>query len=478
MASTRKRATRLKLLLEDLDNTHMLSPDPVLATENKRVTRNSNPRNLFINASIADIHLSRQAETKLKIATRHSRISIARTQAAYQNIFAIQDYNKQQVETLPVIPTSTNLCQGCFYSECDIISLLHTTTADSLRTNQTALNILINHGVIPNTLYCPKKTCNKNPMTSSDGRIYHCYKRYTFQKYKKSKKKRIQCRYSVSNFRGTFLENSHIGPAKLLLFINYWLRQNYNQRNVANNVEIDQKTCVFWKKKCDQACHEYLIKNGPRIIGGPGIVVEIDETIIYKDFSNVTGEDNRTGKFFWIFGGIERHSINYNAFTVPLAESSFNEELDREELKALHRDFPTLVSILLEHVRPGSIIISDGWAAYSKLGDPINGVIFYEHKVINHKNGFVLPLQRFIHTNNIERFWKLMKAYCKKPGNQLKNIWRYLARFTVLLMHKKKSRNQRESNINHVLHENRKIHMFLIILAQTYPYQDEILDNA
>ena len=59
-----------------------------------------------------------------------------------------------------------------------------------------------------------------------------------------------------------------------------------------------------------------------------------------------------------------------------MAESSFNEELDRDELKALHRDFSTLVSILLEHVRSGSIIISDGWAAYSKLGDPINGVIF------------------------------------------------------------------------------------------------------
>ena len=70
---------------------------------------------------------------------------------------------------------------------------------------------------------------------------------------------------------------------------------------------------------------------------------------------------------------------------VPLAESFYNEEMDREELRNLHRNFETLVEIILQHVRPGSIIMSDGWSAYEKIGHPIHGVTFYKHKVIlNH----------------------------------------------------------------------------------------------
>ena len=155
---------------------------------------------------------------------------------------------------------------------------------------------------------------------------------------------------------------------------------------------------------------------------------------------------------------------------MPLAESFYNEEMDREELRNLHRNLETLVEIILQHVRPGSIIMSDGWSAYEKIGHPIHGVTFYKHKVINHSDGFVLERDRIVHTNNIECFWLLMKSFCKRPGNQMKNIWRYLARFHVLLMLKRKGRSYSESFKNLKIDEKRKLHNFLHILAQIYPH--------
>lgn len=470
MAPAKQRATRLKLLLNDV------SIQTNSTIEGKRTTRQHSSIHPVINDCGA-IDIRRQAESKLKLATRHSKLSIARTIAAYENIFALKDLEIQNEREPPsIMPTKQILCQGCEFTECDLISLLHTpkipinnhsiinnitglNTSDV--TNQNALALLKSHGVIPSNLYCPKPTCSKRRLSTSNGSRFRCYKRLQNKR---------QCNYSVSIYRNTFFDKFKKSPSLVLLFMNYWLRQSYNQRHVANNLGIDNKTCVAWKKHCDIACYEYLISTGPHMIGGTNVIIEIDETVIYKDFKNLKTNDKRSAKYYWIFGGIERHSMTYNSFSVPLAESIYDEELDREVLRNLHRDFDTLVEILLQHVRPGSIIITDGWGAYDKLGHPIQGVIFYQHKVINHKNGFVLEYDRLVHTNNIESFWLYMKSFIKRPGNQLKNIWRNLARFQVLLMLKRKSRTQWESYENMKKDENGKLHNFLHLLGQLYPH--------
>ena len=46
----------------------------------------------------------------------------------------------------------------------------------------------------------------------------------------------------------------------------------------------------------------------------------------------------------------------------------------------------TLLPIICQRIRPGSIIFSDCWKAYSKLN-----TLQYEHKTVNHKYNFVDP---------------------------------------------------------------------------------------
>ena len=79
------------------------------------------------------------------------------------------------------------------------------------------------------------------------------------------------------------------------------------------------------------------------MLGGPGIVVEVDEALFRKRQSN----KGRVVPGKWIFGGIE-----------PADKTkTFFEVVER-------RDFDTLSEEILKNIAPGSIIHSDGWASY------------------------------------------------------------------------------------------------------------------
>ena len=80
------------------------------------------------------------------------------------------------------------------------------------------------------------------------------------------------------------------------------------------------------------------------IIGGPGVIVEVDEAKFGKR------KDNR-GHYVegvWIFGGVER-----------------TEERKVFAVKVDDRSRATLTGIIQQHVLQGSIIYSDMWRGYS-----------------------------------------------------------------------------------------------------------------
>ena len=62
-----------------------------------------------------------------------------------------------------------------------------------------------------------------------------------------------------------------------------------------------------------------------------------------------------------------------------------------------------LLPIIYQRIRPGSIIFSDCWKAYSKLN-----ILQYEHKTVNHKYNFVGPTT-YAHTQTIENLWWQIK---------------------------------------------------------------------
>ena len=63
-------------------------------------------------------------------------------------------------------------------------------------------------------------------------------------------------------------------------------------------------------------------------------------------------------------------------------------------------------------IRPGSIINTDAWSSYNRLHR-----LGYKHGVVNHSMNFVNPLDREIHTQSIERQWKILKTGLHRYGS-------------------------------------------------------------
>ena len=98
-----------------------------------------------------------------------------------------------------------------------------------------------------------------------------------------------------------------------------------------------------------------------------------------------------------VFGGIER-------------ERKKNIVLLTNGQKVLQRKKETLIPIIKKYIKPGSVIYSDKWGAYSTLSN--HG---YTHYQINHSANFVDPQDCSIHTQNIESLWRCFKKHSKRP---------------------------------------------------------------
>ena len=73
------------------------------------------------------------------------------------------------------------------------------------------------------------------------------------------------------------------------------------------------------------------------------------------------------------------------------------------------RDAATLLPTIQQHIRPGSIVWSDEWAAYRRLQQlaPVT------HATVNHSIQFVNPTTG-VHTQNIESYWNRVKTKFKR----------------------------------------------------------------
>ncbi|MEN2498218.1 MAG: hypothetical protein MHMPM18_005220 [Marteilia pararefringens] len=76
------------------------------------------------------------------------------------------------------------------------------------------------------------------------------------------------------------------------------------------------------------------------------------------------------------------------------------------------RNRETLLEVIIRRIRPGSIIVSDCWAAYSRLNN--HG---YDHLAVNHRYNFVDP-ETHVHTQKIENMWLLSKRRNKRSVAQ------------------------------------------------------------
>jgi len=161
-------------------------------------------------------------------------------------------------------------------------------------------------------------------------------------------------------------------------------------------------------------------------IGGPGNVVQIDESHLYNRKYNV---GRMLSTQVWVFGGIDDTG------------KIFMERVER-------RDAETLTEVLLRRVHPGSTIYSDSWKGYNHVKD------HFQHFQVNHRKNFVNP-DDGANTQRIEATWGVLKRMLKMKGTRkFDDLEGYLA---VLMYRKQK--------------EGDPFHIFLTLLKKhTTPY--------
>lgn len=226
-----------------------------------------------------------------------------------------------------------------------------------------------------------------------DGVIFACSKRG-------DPNKRCYCKLSIRC--NSWFAKSHLSLKDIVKLTYYWVHDTANFRTKYELHIGSDHTIVDWYNFCREVCVEVLIKDS-ELIGGPGIVVEIDESKFGKRKYN----RGKRVEGCWVFGGIERGTGR--CFFTRVAD----------------RSAETLIPIIQAHIAPGSTIISDCWKAYSKLSE-----LGYVHQTVNHSKTFKDKITGAC-TNTIEGQWHLLKSSLPTNGTSKTLLDSYFAEYCV-----------------------------------------------
>jgi IS1 family transposase len=154
----------------------------------------------------------------------------------------------------------------------------------------------------------------------------------------------------------------------------------------AELVGITTPTSIQWYQYFRDICSfKVLDAASVNQLGGPGHIVEIDESLFFKRKYNVGHNVEK----HWIFG----------AYDLTTKKGYLTRVEDRTA--------NTLVPLIQTWVAPGSTIHSDQWASYTSLSN-----LGYIHSTVNHTTNFVDP-ETGATINHVESFWCRMKRKLK-----------------------------------------------------------------
>ncbi|KFD66208.1 hypothetical protein M514_21495 [Trichuris suis] len=171
---------------------------------------------------------------------------------------------------------------------------------------------------------------------------------------------------------GAIFEGSNTDFRKIIMFIYLWSNDFETSKFCSKGLELDKKCAVAWRKRLRDVAAESVLSH-PCVIGGPGHIVEVDETLFSKKKSHRGREYPRQ----WVFGGVCRETGE--SFLVPVADRSSR----------------TLIPLIRQYIRPGTTVISDYWGGYRRLSRED-----YTHLRVNHSINFVHPDDPEVHTQS------------------------------------------------------------------------------
>jgi len=212
-----------------------------------------------------------------------------------------------------------------------------------------------------------------------------------------------ECRKRISIFNGTIFSKAKLKCNQIMELSYFWLsKATRKQLNIYTNIapaNITRWTQIF------RTIITQEIRISETKIGGPDIIVEIDESLFHKNRQNKTEQ-------LWVFGGIERTK-----------EKQIFAQICKD------RTADTLLDLIQKYVHPGSIIYSDMFKSY----DQIYSRLGIRHHQINHSQGMIMidynetsNELKIYHTNNIEATWRVLKDAIPKRNRNKDDLPKYL----------------------------------------------------
>jgi transposase-like protein len=229
-------------------------------------------------------------------------------------------------------------------------------------------------------------------------------------------RKCYECGKPFTVCMGTIFESSHL-PLHLWLQIIHLMcasKKGIATRQIQRMLSCSMKTAWFLSHRIREA-----MKSGDlSLLGGPGQIVEIDETVIGKN-------DNAPKK---VVGG--RSSFRNVAFSLIERGGS---------ARTFHVEgvtMATLLPIIRANIDAKSTVMTDEHASYQHLGSDFGrhaSVCHSQDEYVRYTNAVMFPSGKpyVIHTNTVEGYFSVFKRGMKGVYQHCaeKHLHRYLAEF-------------------------------------------------
>jgi len=192
------------------------------------------------------------------------------------------------------------------------------------------------------------------------------------------------CGKCQNGYANTAFEDCRKGKGSFLYVAKLWVA-GLKARQLVELGEVDGKTVQAWTKLFRYAVSWDLKRDqDAMMIGGPDIIVEIDES----KFGERKYNKGHRGEGSWFVGAVERTpERRLVAEVVP------------------NRTAKNLLAFIDKYVAHGSIVQTDCWKGFKKDGLLDRGML---HGTVNHSKHFVDPAT-LVHTNTIEGTWSGIK---------------------------------------------------------------------
>ena len=267
---------------------------------------------------------------------------------------------------------------------------------NSINSEKSACRLFRDKGILKSTWVCPEQ-CGNNFVRlkwrqKQGGYAFKCSK----------------CKNRRSLFAGSWMEHARMKCLQVVDLLFSWAAKSCCALAGAEGRMKSSKTITDWIRFIRDVCVESVSADGDEQLGGAGVIVEIDETLVAKRKYN----RGRVVEQVWLFGAVER--VTGKCFFEVVA----------------NRSEAVLLEVIRRKIRKGTTIMSDSHRSYTNLEQ--HG---YVHFKVNHSLNFVDPNTQ-AHTQTIEATWGALKMFLRSVGRNLgPHLEEYIAEFVYRRKH-------------------------------------------